>query len=84
MCHPAAMLGTHRGPIAFRDHSLDRTDHPDDISSRGSPMSKNGQYHTEAQTRSLTGVQIVGTGSYVPDDVITNRDPQNSHGFDPE
>jgi 3-oxoacyl-[acyl-carrier-protein] synthase-3 len=47
-------------------------------------MSSNGQYHVEARTRSLVGVQILGTGSYVPDNVISNLDLQSSHGFDPE
>jgi 3-oxoacyl-[acyl-carrier-protein] synthase III len=47
-------------------------------------MSSNGQHHVEARTRALTGVQILGTGSYVPDNVISNLDLQVSHGFDPE
>ena len=44
----------------------------------------NGQFHVEPRTRSLTGVQILGTGSYVPENVVTNLDLQESHGFDPE
>jgi 3-oxoacyl-[acyl-carrier-protein] synthase-3 len=44
----------------------------------------NGQYHVEARTRSLTGVQILGTGSYLPDNVISNLDLKTTHGFDPE
>ena len=44
----------------------------------------NGQLHVEARTRSLTGVQILGTGSYLPDNVVTNQDLLASHGFDPE
>ena len=47
-------------------------------------MSSNGQYHVEARTRTLTGVQILGTGSYVPENVISNLDLKASHGFDPE
>jgi 3-oxoacyl-[acyl-carrier-protein] synthase-3 len=47
-------------------------------------MNTNGHYHIEARTRSLTGVQILETGSYVPDHVVTNLDLQRSHGFDPE
>src|SRR5947209_8927310 len=50
---------------------------------RGSPMS-NGQVHVEPRTRSLTGVQILATGSYVPDNVVSNLDLRESHGFDPE
>jgi len=30
------------------------------------------------------GVQIVGSGSYLPDRVVTNADLQQSHGFDPD
>ncbi|MBV8315596.1 MAG: ketoacyl-ACP synthase III [Planctomycetaceae bacterium] len=44
----------------------------------------NGHYHVEPRTRTLTGVQILGTGSYVPDNVISNLDLRASHGFDPE
>src|SRR5688500_12068327 len=36
-----------------------------------------------APVRSLTGVQIVGTGSFVPDNVVTNAD-LSSLGCDPE
>ena len=44
----------------------------------------NGQIYVEPRTRSLTGVQILGTGSYVPDNVVTNFDLRETHGFDPE
>ena len=44
----------------------------------------NGHYHVVPRTRSLTGVQILGTGSYVPDNVITNGDLRETHGFDPD
>jgi 3-oxoacyl-[acyl-carrier-protein] synthase III len=50
---------------------------------RGSPMS-NGQVQVAARTRTLTGVQILGTGSYVPENVVTNFDLRETHGFDPE
>jgi 3-oxoacyl-[acyl-carrier-protein] synthase III len=50
---------------------------------RVSPMS-NGQVHIVPRTRSLTGVRILGSGSYVPDNVVSNVDLQGSHGFDPE
>ena len=44
------------------------------------------QGHTPADlpTRSLMGVQIVGTGRYLPDNVVTNGDLLRTHGFDPE
>src|SRR5262249_45139938 len=44
----------------------------------------NGQVHIAPRTRSLTGVQVLGSGSYVPDNVVSNVDLQDSHGFDPE
>ena len=36
------------------------------------------------RTRSLTGVQIVSCGSYVPDPVISNQQLEAERGFDPE
>lgn len=55
-------------------------------SSSGAVMSKpsdgkDGRW--SQRTQSLLGVQIVGTGSYVPETVVTNADLQQSHGFDP-
>jgi 3-oxoacyl-[acyl-carrier-protein] synthase-3 len=47
------------------------------------PMS-NGQVHIAPRVRSLTGVQILGTGSYVPEQVVSNLDLRDSHGFDPD
>jgi 3-oxoacyl-[acyl-carrier-protein] synthase-3 len=44
----------------------------------------NGQAHIAPRTRTLQGVQILGTGSYVPDNVVSNVDLQDSLGFDPE
>lgn len=44
----------------------------------------NGQLHVEPRTRSLTGVQILGTGGYVPENVVSNVDLRELHGFDPE
>lgn len=38
----------------------------------------------EPPIRALTGVQILGTGRYLPERVVTNRDLQESLGFDPE
>jgi 3-oxoacyl-[acyl-carrier-protein] synthase III len=35
------------------------------------------------KTYSLLGVQIVGTGSYVPDNLVTNAQLNKTHGFDP-
>jgi len=44
----------------------------------------NGQVHIAPRTRTLTGVQVLGSGSYVPDNVVSNLDLQDSLGFDPE
>lgn len=35
------------------------------------------------RTQSLLGVQIVGTGSYLPEHIVTNADLQQQFGFDP-
>ena len=35
------------------------------------------------RTRSLLGVQVLGTGSYVPDNIVSNADLQERYGFDP-
>jgi 3-oxoacyl-[acyl-carrier-protein] synthase-3 len=45
----------------------------------------NGQItHIDPPTRILTGMQILATGSYVPEPVVTNDDLRDSHGFDPD
>ncbi len=44
----------------------------------------NGPPHVDPPTRALMGVQILGTGRYVPDRVVTNEDLRASHGFDPD
>ena len=36
------------------------------------------------RTNSLLGIQILASGSYVPDQVVTNKDLQAEHGFDPD
>ena len=43
-----------------------------------------GQSPADSPTRTLMGVQIVGTGSYLPDRVVTNADLLQTHGFDPD
>jgi 3-oxoacyl-[acyl-carrier-protein] synthase III len=49
------------------------------------PMTaKAGTFTLRRKTCSLMGVQIVGTGSYVPDNVVTNADLLRENGFDPE
>ena len=44
----------------------------------------NGPIHLSPQPRSLLGVRILGSGSYVPELVVTNQDLRETHGFDPE
>jgi len=36
------------------------------------------------RTNSLLGIQIIGSGSYVPDRVVTNEDLEAERGFDPD
>lgn len=36
------------------------------------------------RTNSLMGVRIVGVGSYVPDNIVTNADLRERYGFDPD
>ncbi len=41
-------------------------------------------YSTALSLNSLLGIQIVASGSYVPDQVVTNEDLQAERGFDPD
>jgi len=43
--------------------------------------SKRGRQVISQRTNSLLGVQIVSSGSYVPDNVVTNQDLQERFGF---
>jgi 3-oxoacyl-[acyl-carrier-protein] synthase III len=51
---------------------------------RRSSATSNGQAHLLPRTQSLRGIRILGTGSYVPELVVTNHDLQRTHGFDPD
>ena len=44
----------------------------------------NGQIHLGTPARSLLGVRILGSGSYLPELVVSNHDLRESHGFDPD
>ncbi|HEV3023676.1 MAG TPA: ketoacyl-ACP synthase III, partial [Pirellulales bacterium] len=46
-------------------------------------MSVETNQYNKAPLRRLTGFQVLATGSYVPDIVVTNEDLQASLGFDP-
>ncbi len=43
-----------------------------------------GSTPADLPIRSLMGVQIVGTGRFLPETVVTNEDLKRTHGFDPE
>lgn len=43
-----------------------------------------GHSQADYPIRSLMGVQVLGTGRYVPERVVSNHDLLESHGFDPE
>src|SRR5437763_10436255 len=43
-----------------------------------------GQTHPHPATHSLLGIQILSTWCYLPEQVVSNRDLQGSHGLDPE
>jgi 3-oxoacyl-[acyl-carrier-protein] synthase-3 len=47
------------------------------------PVSRSSVFTLHRKTCSLLGIQIVGTGSFVPDNVVTNEDLQKKNGFDP-
>lgn len=46
------------------------------------PVSSNGHPKRIARTTRLTGFQVIGCGSYVPDDIVTNEDLRLRLGFD--
>jgi 3-oxoacyl-[acyl-carrier-protein] synthase-3 len=48
--------------------------------------SMNGELKTifSKRTCHLTGVQIIGTGGYVPENVVNNEDLKRERGFDPD
>jgi 3-oxoacyl-[acyl-carrier-protein] synthase III len=44
---------------------------------------QNPVFRRSSRTQSLLGVQIVGTGSYVPERVVTNQSLEQQYGFEP-
>ena len=46
-------------------------------------ISRNG-HSGRSPLRSLMGVQVLSTGSYAPDEIVTNEDLRRRLGFDPE
>jgi 3-oxoacyl-[acyl-carrier-protein] synthase-3 len=74
------------GPTAdeisqLRDQSAQ---HPEPQVTAAVETTKAGVFTLRRKTCSLMGVQIVGTGSYVPDNVVTNADLLRENGFDPD
>ena len=74
------------GPTAdeisqLRDQSAQ---HPERQATPAAETPKSGVFTLRRKTCSLMGVQIVGTGSYVPDNVVTNADLLRENGFDPD
>jgi 3-oxoacyl-[acyl-carrier-protein] synthase-3 len=74
------------GPTAveisqLRDQSAQ---HPERQATPAAETPKAGVFTLRRKTCSLMGVQIVGTGSYVPDNVVTNADLLRENGFDPD
>lgn len=56
---------------------------PSPAQSVGMP-GRSGQTLFTRRTRSLLGIEIVSTGSFVPDNVVTNEDLRSRLGFDPD
>jgi 3-oxoacyl-[acyl-carrier-protein] synthase III len=44
----------------------------------------NGHMHLAPPARTLLGVRMLGSGSYLPELVVSNHDLRESHGFDPD
>ena len=51
--------------------------------SAATPAPPPRNFRLSQRTRSLTGVQIVGSGSYVPSRVVTNAQLERDYGFEP-
>ncbi len=47
-------------------------------------LMNNGQIHLAPPARTLLGVRILGSGSYLPELVVSNHDLHETHGFDPD
>ena len=47
-------------------------------------LMNNGQIHLAPPARTLLGVRILGSGSYLPEQVVSNHDLRETHGFDPD
>ncbi len=54
------------------------------VSERRTTPPKVARRAISRRTCSLMGVQIVGSGSYVPENIVTNADLRERYGFDPD
>ena len=73
-CEPTPAVAPELKSVADRRRAAQRPTTSPNVARR--PISK--------RTNSLMGVQIVGSGSYVPDNIITNADLRERYGFDPD
>ncbi|MCA9076744.1 MAG: ketoacyl-ACP synthase III [Planctomycetaceae bacterium] len=56
----------------------------DRVSQKPQSSTKGSRTLFTRRTQSLLGVQVLSTGSYLPDNVVTNEDLQDRLNFDPE
>lgn len=59
-------------------------DTSDRVQTEQSTSNKGSRTLFTRRTQSLLGVQVLATGSYVPENVVTNQDLQDRLNFDPE
>jgi 3-oxoacyl-[acyl-carrier-protein] synthase-3 len=53
------------------------------VQSNTSTRNQNQVFRRSSRTQSLLGIQILGTGSYVPERVVTNESLEQQYGFEP-
>lgn len=53
------------------------------VQSTTSTRNQNQVFRRSSRTQSLLGIQILGTGSYVPERVVTNESLEQQYGFEP-
>jgi 3-oxoacyl-[acyl-carrier-protein] synthase-3 len=83
---PGLPFGLSRNPFslytAYFPAALPGTVGREPIQAIGGFMSSEGPHSPRPRCRSLTGVRVLGTGSYVPDAVVTNDHLHARLGFD--
>ena len=53
------------------------------VQSKSSSRNQNQVFRRSSRTQSLLGIQILGTGSYVPERVVSNESLEQQYGFEP-